>query len=55
MYQSQLLSFSSIEDVGHFLGHLPSTLDSDMLFGSISSIPLTDKRFSQLLSQNKAQ
>ncbi|XP_003383946.3 PREDICTED: TBC1 domain family member 12-like [Amphimedon queenslandica] len=55
MYQHQLLQFTSIEDVGHFLGHLPSTLDSDQLFSSISSIPLTEKKFSQLLTQNKTK
>ena len=49
LYQFKLLEFHSIEEVGQFLGTLPSSLDSGTLFSHISSINLTSKHFSQVL------
>ena len=49
LYQFKLLEFHSIEEVGQFLGTLPSSLDSETLFSHISSINLTSKHFSQVL------
>ncbi len=51
LYQSELLQLSTIEDVGGFLGKLPSSLDSDTLFSQIESIQLTSKKFQQVLQQ----
>lgn len=51
LYQSSLLERRSIEDMGQFLGHLPSTMDSDTLFSQIDSIHFTPKRFKQILQE----
>jgi len=49
MYQNELLKFHSIEEVGQFLGHLPTNLPSDQLFAHIVAIHLSDKKFHQTL------
>ena len=51
MYQNEMLMLHSIEEVGQFLGHLPTNLSSDQLFAHISSTHLSDKKFHQTLSQ----
>lgn len=51
LFQSSLLGFRSIEDMGQFLGKLPPTMDSDTLFAQIDSIHFTSKRFKQILAQ----
>jgi hypothetical protein len=53
LYQSNILELTTIADVGQFLGHLPSDLDSDSLFNSIANITLSDKKFNSMLLQYK--
>ena len=42
----------TIEEVGQFLGHLPDTIDCDMLFQHIAAVNLTAKKFAQCLQQH---
>lgn len=51
MYQNEVLLLNSIEEVGQFLGHLPTNLSSDQLFAHISATHLSDKKFQQTLAQ----
>ena len=50
MYQNEVLVLHSIEEVGQFLGHLPTDLSSDQLFAHISTIHLSEKKFHQTLA-----
>lgn len=51
MHQNEILKFHSIEEVGQYLGHLPTNLSSDQLFAHIAAIHLSDKKFQQTLAQ----
>jgi len=51
MHQAELTLLHSIEEIGQFLGHLPSDLSSDQLFAHIASIHLSDKKFNHALTQ----
>jgi len=51
MHQAELMLLHSIEEIGQFLGHLPSDLSSDQLFAHITSIHLSDKNFNHTLAQ----
>ena len=51
MYQNEVLVLHSIEEVGQFLGHLPTDLSSDQLFAYISTIHLSERKFNQTLAQ----
>ena len=54
-FQSRLLDYRSIEDLGSFLGNLPAaSMNSDTLFTHIDSIHFTTKRFKQILSQEQS-
>ncbi len=53
LFQSSLLEFVAIEDMGQFLGNLPSTMDSDLLFMHIDSVHFNEKRFWQILAQEQ--
>lgn len=53
LFQWSLLEFRSIEDMGQFLGKLPSTMDSDALFVQIDSIHSSLKKFKQILVQEQ--
>ena len=53
MYQSHLLEFGSIEEVGQFLNKLPPNMDCDDLFHNIGAVTITEKKFNLLLTQNR--
>ncbi len=55
MYHTHLLSLTSIEEVGYFLGHIPTNTDSDELFQTINTINISEKKYKKLLLfyQNK--
>ncbi|XP_064381937.1 TBC1 domain family member 12-like isoform X2 [Halichondria panicea] len=55
LHQSDLLELNTIEDVGGFLGKLPPSLDSEVLFGQIESIHVTSKKFQQTLQQQHSR
>ncbi len=55
MFQLSLLDLRSIEELGQFLGKLPSTIESESLFAHIESIHFTTKRFTQILSQQQQE
>ena len=55
LHQSDLLELNTIEDVGGFLGKLPPSLDSEVLFGQIDSIHVTSKKFQQILQQQHSR
>ena len=48
------MSYNSIEEVGQFLGKLPTEVDSDTLFDHIASVTVT-KSFDSLLQQENAR
>jgi len=51
MHQTELLLLHSIEEIGQYLGHLPTDLSSDQLFAHITSVHLSEKKFNQALVQ----
>ena len=51
MYRNEILVLHSIEEVGQFLGHLPTDLSSDQLFAHILTVHLSEKKFHQTLAQ----
>ena len=53
MYHTHLLSLTSIEEVGHFLGHIPNNADSDELFQTINTINISEKKYKKTLSFNQ--
>ncbi len=55
LHQSDLLQLATIEDVGGFLGKLPSSLDSEILFRHIDSVQVTSKKFQQILQQEHSR
>lgn len=55
LYCSDLLKLNSIEDLGHFLSKLPSSMDSEALFAQIGSIHFTVRYFKQILSQEQSK
>ena len=50
MYQHHLLELTGIEEVGHFLGNIPNTINSNVLFQNIGSINIPEKKFKQFLT-----
>ena len=54
MYQSILMEFQAIEDVGQFLGKLPLDMHSETLFQHIAASNLSSKKFSQILQQQQS-
>ena len=52
MFQTEIMERHTIEEVGQFLGHLPETIDSDVLFQHIAAVNLTAKKFAQCLQQH---
>ena len=52
LFQSDLLECRSLEDLGQFLGKLP-TVDSDIFFPQIESVHFTAKKFKHILLQGQ--
>ena len=55
MYQSTIMEYQAIEDVGQFLGKLPPDIHSEALFQHIAASNLSSKKFSQILQQQQQQ
>ncbi len=53
MYSEHLLSLTSIEEVGYFLGHMPDTTDPEVLFHTITSVSIGEKKYKRLLSHHQ--
>lgn len=52
LFQTSILERHTIEEVGQFLGRLPETIDSSVLFKHIEAVNLTPKKFMQCLQQH---